>query len=172
MSQRNPISCLFFYKKRLMTKDAATGHFKPALNKDGSVKTNANYINFLQVISCYWEMIDENSEKMQLNVFLNGGSVSRDRESGAAQMKSGYTLVLPAFLGEAFIDQFYTWSCSFGLAAPAPPVYTNQRNEDNSARSARPRTNGTAHSSRAVREDEFEPLDESETAPYLEADLG
>lgn len=162
---RNPISCLFFYKKRLFVKDGAGG-FKPAVNKDGTFKENANYISFLQVISCYWEVVDEESGKLQLNIFLNGGSVSRDRETGTAQMKSGYTLVLPAFLGEAFIDQFYTWSCSFGLMAPAPLAAT--QNRSNERRESSPRS---GHNSRAVREEEFVPLDDEPQAAWEQPGL-
>jgi len=135
--------------------DRATNTSRPATNKDGSIKENANYVSFLQVISCYWEVIEE-SEKMQLNVFLNGGSVSRDRETGAAQMKAGYTVVLPQFLGERFVDEYYTWSCSFGL--PAAPRPLNLQFE---TRREIPRP-----SSRIVREEEF--VNDEEEATTVE----
>ena len=139
----------------------ADGKLTLALRKDGSILENPNYISFLQVISTYWEIVDEETGKAQLNIFLNGGSVSRDRDTGAAQMKAGYTVVLPAFQGEAFMDQFYNWSCAFGLGAPTAQVHTPRVNESRRD-TARPQ-------GRAVNELEFAPLDgEPQAAAFFE----
>jgi hypothetical protein len=159
---KTALSCLFFYKKRVLTKDK-DGRTVLATRKDGSVVENPNYISFLQVISTYWEIVDEETGKAQLNIFLNGGSVSRDRDTGATQMKAGFTVVLPQFQGEAFMDQFYNWSCAFGLSAQAPHGQVNLRNTERREPS-QPRNAG-----RVVNDLEFAPLDdESQAAAYFE----
>lgn len=157
---RQPLSCIFQYKKRLFVK--TSDGFRPATNKDGSFKENDNFLSFLQVISAYWEVIDEESGKCVLNIFMNGGSISRDRETGAAQMKAGYTVVLPQFLGEPFMDQFYNWSCAFGLSSvPAPSFERDVRHEP------RPRNSGE-RGSRQLREEEFVPPDSDTTEARFE----
>lgn len=138
-------SCLFTYEKRLLTRDE-TGKNIPILLEDGKTeKTNINYINFLQVVSAYWET--DQHGKNKLNVFLN--------------TKVGFTLVLPEFLGIPFIDQFWAWSQVFGLS-PAPPpqrvIHQNRRDEKHQS----PKTKHQAVS-RPVNELEF--IDPNEAAP-------
>lgn len=139
-----PISCLFYYEKLALSRGGG-----PIKNADGSNHVNPNYISFLQVISTYWA-VDEATGKEKLNIFMNGGSVSKDRDTGEVTMKAGYTIVLPDFLGRPFMEQYYTWSCAFGLSAASHQITAPAR------RSEAPRsTTGHAHSGRAVREEEF-----------------
>lgn len=149
---RQQTSCLYFYQKRVYQNG------DPVFLEDGkTVRTNDNYISFLQVISAYWD-IDEQG-KNKLNVFLNGGSISRDRESGALTSKAGYTVTLPEFLGKAFIEQFYNWSTKFGLGV-SPTVHAVRETTERNT----PRSPG-----RSVREEEFvDPDQESGEAVWAE----
>ena len=104
-----PLSCLYSYQKKLFNQDGTV-----VMCDDGKTpRTNTNYISFLQVISCYWDV--DSAGKNKLNIFLNGGSITRDGQS-----KPGYTVIIPEFLGVPFIDQFYNWSRAFGLSSNAP----------------------------------------------------
>ncbi len=145
MSQRNKLSCIFWYAKKAFRFNNATGKTEPVLNPDGSARSNDNYISFLQVISCYWEPTEDTNNPNNLNIFLNGGSVSVDRD-GNRQMKAGYTVVLPEFIGKKFLDQFWEWGQSFGLVISAPsPVRTHEPRERSEA----------GRSSRSIRVDDF-----------------
>lgn len=140
-----PGSCLFLYQKRAWRFDESTNKPEPVFDKDGKQHMNDNWLNFNQVISCYWEVIEETEPfTQQLNIFMTGGSVSRDHKTGETQMKSGYTITLPEFLGRKFINQFYNWS--LGPASPPP-----QRNEDRNEVRRSPRTSAN----RAVKVEEF-----------------
>lgn len=140
MSKR--ISCLFWYAKRAVRRE--NGETVVITNADGTVRQNDNYISFLQVISTYWEPTEDG--KNQLNIFLNGGSMSIDRNTGERVMKAGYTVVLPEFLGKPFMDQFYEWSCAFGLSATP----TTSRSYIPEHRAAKPE-----RSSRSVNAEDF-----------------
>lgn len=155
-----PISCIFYYAKRVLRQG------KPVLLSDGkSFRMNDNYISFLQVISAYWETLDEESGKKQLIVFLNGGSVLKDHNTGDIQTKAGYTITLPQFLGEPFIQQWYDWSCVFGIytgaSIPTARAIVN--------RAERPeRTEARGHRN-AAREEEFvDPAEFQEEVPQIE----
>lgn len=119
-------SCIFYYAKRVLRNG------KPVLLPDGkSVKMNDNYISFLQVISAYWETVDEETGKQQLNVFTTGGSVLKDHSTGEIQTKAGYTITLPEFLGRPFMQQWYDWSIRFGLSQVAPIPSSERKTRDN-----------------------------------------
>lgn len=144
-----PTSCIFWYAKRAYRYNEQTKKPEPIINPDGTQRANDNYISFLQVISCYWEASDEPNNPENLNIFLNGGSVSVDR-NGDRQSKSGYTLVLPQHIGRKFITEFYNWSVVFGLnnvQATAPVLRSNY--QERSERSEGPRHN------RNIRPDDF-----------------
>ncbi len=162
-STRNPLSCIFFYEKKVYKYDQTTRKSSPVLNADGTHRSNGNYINFLQVISCYWEIISEEGgrTKSQLNIFLNGGSVSTDPETGDRTMKPGYTVVLPQFLGEKFIDQMYNWSCAFGLTAQVPVRSTGPSERRNNQPSE-------SRNSRSIREDDFVDPDQQDAPAIFE----
>lgn len=134
-------SCIFSYEKRVFDHEG-----NPVLLDDGkTIRTNWNFVSFLQVISAYWET--KNDGKLILNIFLNGGSLVEDRNTGNLVSKSGYTIVLPEFLGTRFIEEWGSWSFAFGLAPAAPAI---QNRSHNGARSAQRTSN-----SRSVREEEF-----------------
>lgn len=135
-TSQTPISSIFYYQKRLMKGG------KPVQTDDGTgFKTNDNYISFMQVISAYWETVDEVANKRQLIVFMNGGSLLKG-QNGELISKAGYTITFPEFLGDRFIQQWYDWSCVFGLTTmmvqPAAPVSVNraERTERKNHRSA------------------------------------
>lgn len=135
-------SCIFSYEKRVFDHEG-----NPVLLDDGkTIRTNWNFVSFLQVISAYWET--KNDGKLILNIFLNGGSLVEDRNTGNLVSKSGYTIVLPEFLGTRFIEEWGSWSYTFGLASPV--TQNVQRSSHNGARSAQRTSN-----SRSVREEEF-----------------
>jgi hypothetical protein len=105
------------YEKRAFTYDREAKQKAPILNSDGSQRKNANYISFLQVISTYFEVIDDQGNEV-LNIFLTGGGLTTDRETGERSPKAGYTLVLPGgarSIGERFMREYYQWSMHFGL---------------------------------------------------------
>lgn len=150
------LSCLFYYEKRAYFEG------QPLFLEDGkTVRTNPNYISFLQVISCYWE--PNTDGKMQLNIFLNGGSISKDRETGKSVMKPGFTVVLPEFLGRKFVTQFWEWSCAFGLGASpiAPAVYVRDTNEAGN-------TSNRRSPGRIVKDDDFIDPDAVVAAAHFE----
>lgn len=146
------LSCIFWYQKRVFK-----GKGEVLRDSKGEPVVNDNYISFLQVISAYWETLDTSTGKKQLNIFLNGGSVSRDRDTGEVQMKAGYTLQLPEFLGNRFMLEFYDWSAAFGLST------SPERPTERVPRAARPEGE-TRRGRSVVREDEFVDM-ENDAAP-------
>lgn len=151
MKNNNAVSCIFWYKRRAFRYDENTKRNVPSNNADGTPKMNDNYLSFLQVISTYWEEVRDGI--FQLNVFMNGGSVSQDHDTGERTMKSGYTVTLHQTIGEPFMHQFYAWGQTFGLATQsAPRGIPTAENEQraNNRRSEGPRR------SRIVDEAEFE----------------
>lgn len=147
----NQVSCLFLYAKKAYRFE--NGETVPVLNADGSHRANDNYLSFLQVISTYWEPTDNPNNPNQLNIFLNGGSISVDSRSGERQMKAGYTVKLPEFLGKRFMQEYYNWSCRFGLsAAPTYPTTANNRTDRSE----------THRTTRQVRPEDFVDINESD----------
>jgi hypothetical protein len=155
------LSCLYYYEKKAYVFNPDTKKSEPQLRPDGSHVANGNYVSFLQVISTYWECVDASQEKWQLNIFLNGGSVSIDRQTGQRIQKFGYTVVLPESQGKKFMERFIAWSEAFGIMAISTGRPAQLSNTD--------RTPTQRSSRAAVREDDFiDPDTENSDLPVVE----
>jgi hypothetical protein len=129
-----PISCLFWYemraKRRVEKGKDNTGRniydLEPLLDSEGKPVFNDNFISFLQVISTFWEQVEQRdgSFRSMLNVFLPGGSLTTDFKTGEQRSRPGYTVVFNEVLGTKFMNQYYNWSQRFGLQPTASIVRT------------------------------------------------
>lgn len=148
-----PISCLFWYQMRARRLNPATKKMEPLLDSNDKPVLNDNYISFLQVISAFWEQVEQNdgSFKLMLNVFLNGGSISIDPNTGERRSKMGYTVIFNEMMGTKFITAWWNWSEKFGLASPTAPQYRNTREHGDSEA---PRRVGRSQA-RQIHDDDF-----------------